>query len=341
MRFSPEELARAVEVIRAHPTVRAAAPHVSKAIGRRVTADAIGKALKKRGVVAMHEVGRDRDIDIPIHFEPDPPVGVLEDTDVVPQRINEAFCRVIIPDSHGEHIDKPARDACIADVRRLQPLEVVLLGDHLDCAGTFSAHQRSYTNEMAESYTSDVAATNEFLDMLQDAAPAADIYYLEGNHEQHVERWAAREIANQKDADMALEKLGPRTVLRLDQRGIRYFQRSTQYMGLSIPGAIKLGKCYFVHGISHAKSAAAVHLARFGANVVFGHVHTPQGITQRTVTAEGIGAWCPGTLARLQPLYAHTAPSSWAHGYAIQHVQADGSFLHINVAILGGRSLLP
>lgn len=248
--------------------------------------------------------------------------------------------RVIIPDSHGEHIDLPARDAFLGDVQKLDPTEIVLLGDHLDCGGTFSTHQRSYTNEMAESYEDDVAAANRFFDMIQRRAPRARFYYLEGNHEAHVERWATRNFLNQKDAVGMLDAYGPQAVLKLRQRGIRYFKRSTQYMGLSIPGAIKLGRCFFVHGVSHSKHAAAQHLARFGANVVFGHVHRVQGINERTVTSAGFGAWCPGTLAKLQPLYAHTAPTSWSHGYGVQFVASSGEFIHVNVPIHKGHSLL-
>lgn len=249
--------------------------------------------------------------------------------------------RVIIPDSHGNHIDIAARDAVILDVKSLCPDEIVLLGDHLDCAGTFSTHQRTYTNEMAEAYGDDVDAANEFLDLLQKAAPKCHNWdYLEGNHEQHVERWASRTFQSQKDAENLLEVYGPSASLKLRDRGIRYYKRSTHYYGISIPGTIKRGACFFVHGISHSKHAAAVHLQRFGANVVFGHIHRSQSTVERTVTSDGFGAWCPGTLAKLQPLYKHTEPSSWSHGYGVQFVNPSGQFLHINVPINKGRSLL-
>jgi metallophosphoesterase superfamily enzyme len=248
--------------------------------------------------------------------------------------------RVVIPDSHGEHVDLRARDAFLGDLKRLAPNEVVYLGDHLDCAGTFSSHQRSYTNEMAESYQDDVIAANDFLDKVCELAPKAECFYLEGNHEAHVERWAARTFLSKKDADKLLEVYGPVKALALRMRGIKYYKRSEHYMGISIPGTIKLGKCYFVHGISHSKHAAATHLARFNANVVFGHIHRSQSVIERSVTADGFGAWCPGTLARLQPLYKHTEPSSWSHGYGVQFVNASGNFLHLNVPILAGKSML-
>src|SRR5271166_4434496 len=122
--------------------------------------------------------------------------------------------RVVVPDSHGEHVDIPARDALLRDLRALQPKEIVLLGDHLDCGGTFNTHQRSYTNEMVESYEDDVEAANRFFDAIQRAAPDAAIHYLEGNHEQHVERWASRIFQSHKDAVGYVERCGPAAVLK-------------------------------------------------------------------------------------------------------------------------------
>lgn len=249
--------------------------------------------------------------------------------------------RVIFPDLHGEHLDKAATDAFLSDLKRLNPEEVVGLGDIIDCGGVFSAHARSYTEELTESYQDDVAACNWFLDEVQKRAPRARIYLLEGNHEQRVERWAASAFPSAKDARMVLERFGPERVLKLKDRGIKYYKRSEFYHGISIPGTIRLGKCFFVHGICHSKHAASTHLARFGANVVFGHVHRSQAVIERTVSSDGIGAFCPGTLAKLQPLYRHTAPSDWSHGYAVQYVAKSGNFMHVNVPIVKGVSLLP
>lgn len=255
-----------------------------------------------------------------------------------------SLVRVAVPDSHGAHIDEAARDAFLRDLARLDPDEVVMLGDHLDCGGTFSAHQRTYTNEMTESYEEDIAACNVFLDAIQAAAPRAQLHYLEGNHEQHVERWAAREFHSKKDADKLLQTFGPEAVLKLADRGIRYYRRAEHYTfngeQVSIPGTIRLGKVFFTHGIAHSKSAAQVHVERFGANVVFGHVHRSQSVVERSVTSDARGAWCPGTLAKLQPLYRHTAPSNWTHGFAIQFINASGSFLHLNIPIFRGTSML-
>lgn len=253
----------------------------------------------------------------------------------------KSIVRLIIPDSHGNHIDLDARKAVVRDAKILDPHEVVLLGDQTDCGGIFSAHQRSYTNEMTESYEDDCEATNEFLDLLQEACPRAAFDELEGNHEQHVERWAARNFARKKDADALLEKYAPENKLELKKRGIRYYKRNTHYQGLSIPGTIRKGRCFFTHGIVASAHATYAHLIRFGASVVHGHTHQAQAYIERTVTSDGHGAWSPGTLAKLQPLYMHTNPTKWSLGYGVQFVAASGLFMHINVPIFsGGRTML-
>lgn len=254
--------------------------------------------------------------------------------------MNRSTVRVVIPDSHGNHVDPLALRAMLRDIKRLDPDVVVGLGDHTDCGGVFTTHQRSYTLEMTESYEDDCAAANMMFDGVQKAAPRADIRVIEGNHEAHVERWVSRTFQSQKDAKSLLAKYAPDAMLNFKSRGIRYYRRSEMYMGLTVPGTIRLGKCFFTHGASHAKNAADVHLALFNAPVVFGHVHRAQESKGRTVTSDGLAAWCPGTLAKLQPLYRHTTPTRWTHGYGVQFVAPSGRFIHINVPIFKGESLL-
>lgn len=252
--------------------------------------------------------------------------------------------RVFIPDSHGNHCDIPARDAFLRDLKRLAPDQIVMLGDHLDCGGVFSTHARAYTSEMTESYDEDVAATNEFLDLIQKAAPRAQIWYHEGNHEARVERFATGTFQNQKDARNFLSVYGVEASLDLKRRGVKYIKRSEFYAGVSIPGVMKFSvngvDVYTVHGISCAKHAASVHLARFGSNVVFGHVHRAMAAYGRTVTKHSIGAWSPGCLAQLQPLYLHTNPSDWAHGYDFEVISPSGLFVHNHVPLVKGVSTL-
>lgn len=248
--------------------------------------------------------------------------------------------RVVIPDSHGSQIDEKAAAAFLADLKFLAPDEIVLLGDHVDTAGVFATHPNNYTEELVYTYEEDIGACARFLDAIKKRAPKAKIHYLEGNHELRVEKYVSRAFLNARDAKAARALLAPDAKLHLKARGIRYYRMGEFHQGLSVRGTIKLGKVYFVHGISACKNAAQAHLDRFGANVVFGHVHRSQALIKRTVASDEIGAWSPGTLAKLQPTYMHSSCTDWSHGYAVQLVEGNGSFLHIQVPIVRGKSML-
>lgn len=250
--------------------------------------------------------------------------------------------RVIVPDSHGSAIDPAARRAFLADVRRLDPDEIVLLGDHADLSGVLSRHAPLALADLEYSYTRDIEAAASFLDDLAAAAPRArSWHYLEGNHEAHLERWAVQTFSSRLDARTVIDTLSPAVLLRLDERGIRYYRQHERYQGLAIPNTIRLGRCYFTHGSFVSKHATAAHVEAFGVSVVHGHTHRAQAYVTRTITSEAIGGWCPGTLAKLRPTYLHTKPSAWTHGYAVQFVaKRSGRFLHVNVPIVKGTSLL-
>lgn len=253
----------------------------------------------------------------------------------------ETFIEVIVPDSHGNHIDLRARDAFLRDLKSLQPHRVIRLGDHTDCGGLFSTHQRTYTNEMAESYEDDIAAENEFLDLSMKAAPGCTEWeQLQGNHEQHCERWAARTYQKRKDAEAYLARNAPEALTRLKERGIRYYKRSEMHQGLAVPGVVRFGKCFFTHGSRAPRHAAMSYAAMFQDNIVHGHTHRAQHVVLRSVTKHAYMAACPGTLAKLQPLYRHTDCTDHTHGYAVRFIARSGRFQYINVPIYNGESLL-
>ena len=139
---------------------------------------------------------------------------------------------------------------------------------------------------------------------------------------------------------MLRRAFAPEYLLKLKERGIKYYRQGETYLGLGIPGAMRLGKCFFWHGVSTAKHAASVNIQQFAGNVVYGHTHREDHCSLRPVSAGDIGAWCPGCLCQLQPLWQHTRPTNWTHGYGVQIVGKNGNFLHINIRIIDGTSLL-
>ncbi len=257
-------------------------------------------------------------------------------------RTKDEIVRVIIPDSHGSAIDPVAAAAFLADLKYLDPDEIVMLGDHVDCGGFLAQHHTlGFVAQTSYSYEEDIQCANHFLDQIQKFAPRAAIHYISGNHECRVERWAVTSaLANSKDSEMLRRAFAPEFLLKLEQRGIKYYRQSMHYQGIRIPGAIKLGKCFFWHSVSSAKDSASVNLRQFGANVVFGHIHREQSASGVPVGLGDIGAWCPGSLTLQQPLWQHTRPTDWTLGFGVQFQARSQNFLHINSRIVKGQSLL-
>ena len=258
------------------------------------------------------------------------------------RRGKEDIVRVIIPDTHGAKVDRAALAACLGDIKSLDPDEVILLGDHVDCGGFLAQHHvMGYVAESSYTYEADIAATNAFLDAVQAAAPRAEIFYCEGNHERRIEMWSLTQtLRNSKDAEFLRRAFAPEFLLRLAERGIKYYRQGEFYDDLPLPGTIRRGKCYFTHGTSTSKQATTTTLNSFAGNVCFGHTHREQSSSARPVHTGQIKAWNPGCLCELQPLWQHGNPVSWTHGWALQLANRSGEFLHLNIPIIGGKSLL-
>lgn len=249
--------------------------------------------------------------------------------------------RVIWPDSHGAYADPAAMAAFLADLKALDPDEIVMLGDHVDCGGFLAQHHTlAYVAQGAYTYEDDIKACRLHLDLAQAAAPRARIYYIEGNHEARIERWCMQQtLAHQKDAEYLRRAFAPEFLLDLKGRGIDYFRRSQHYHDMPVPGMIKLGKCGFLHDPGFTDPRRT--LGRFGMPLVHGHDHQKHALVQPTVGAGEVGVWSFGTLAIKQQLYNHSRPSTHANGYGLHHVARSGHFLTIDVPIIGGASYLP
>jgi UDP-2,3-diacylglucosamine pyrophosphatase LpxH len=259
---------------------------------------------------------------------------------VARRRSGSDIVRVIIPDTHGCLIDKQAVAAMLTDIKALDPQEIILLGDHVDCGGFLAQHHvMGYVAETDYTYEEDLDAAKTFLNALQAAAPRARIEYLEGNHERRVETWCVTQVLrHKKDAEGLRRLLAPEFRLGLKERGIAYYRQGEFYDNLPVPGVIKRGKCFFFHGVSTARNAVSATVDKIAGNCVFGHTHRAQSNIVRRISSGVIGAWNPGCLCQLQPLWQHTAPTDWSHGYAVQLVAEGGAFLHLNIPIIEGES---
>lgn len=254
--------------------------------------------------------------------------------------------RVIVPDSHGCFIDQSAASAMIRDIKLLKPSSIILLGDHLDCGGFLAEHHTwGYVAETDYCFEDDCAATNQFLDELQSAAPQATIEYLEGNHERRIEKWIVTDALRTGKGSRATVKMldslfSTSIVLQLAKRKIPLYKQGEWYDGCHVPGTILRDNRYFTHGQYTSKAAAAAHLSKYNSNIWFGHTHRMDMATKRTVASGPIGAWNPGCLCLLQPFWMHQNLTDWVNGYGIQLVQRGLGHLNLQIPIIDSVSYL-
>ena len=264
----------------------------------------------------------------------------------VTTKLKASHRRVFVGDLHGYYQDAAAVDAFIADMKKIQPAVICLLGDMLDCGGFLAEHQTlGFVAEGEYSFADDVRATADFLDRLQKACPNTAIDYLEGNHEQRIEKWCiTKALRSPIDASALYNLFNPVIVLGLEARGIDYIRQSEFADGVSIRGTKRYGtdhvSVFATHGITTCKHAAARHVERFGGNIVYGHTHRADSYIINTVASTVIGAWSPGCLCERVRLWNHNQPDNWTTGYHLQLVAKSGLFQPINVHLVKGQSMI-
>lgn len=257
------------------------------------------------------------------------------------RRGKDDIVRVTFGDMHGCKMERKAVSALLADIRMLDPDEILLGGDMTDCGGFLAQHfTLGYVAETEYCWEKDNATTNAFLDDLQKAAPRARIELLEGNHENRVERWIITQtLRHHRDAAFLRRILGPEAMLKLKGRGIRFYARNEKHGDCRQPGFVRKGKCFFVHEVSSGKGAAVAAINLVAGNVVFFHTHTASNFVGFRAGVGDVGAWNPGCLCQKRPMWQHTRPNDWTNGYGVQLIARSGNFLHTNVPIVDGQSL--
>ena len=272
--------------------------------------------------------------------------GPVPETPTAAPAVKAEHVRVFIGDLHAYHQDAPAVEAFMADMKVLQPAEICLLGDMIDCSGFLAQHHTmGFVAETPYTFEQDVKALNTFLTRLQVTCPNTRIRFIEGNHEHRIEQWCVTQtLKNETDARFLFEHFNPRSLCRLDARGIEYISKGSFVDDVSIRGTIRYEvngvNMFATHGITACKHAAARHVERFGGNVVYGHTHRDDSYMINTVTNSFIGGWSPGCLCKRVRLWNHNQPDNWTTGYHLQLVSKSGLFQPLNVKLIKGQSLL-
>lgn len=163
--------------------------------------------------------------------------------------------------------------------------------------------------------------------------------HLTGNC--RIEKWIVDQtLRNTRESEFLRKLLGPEVLLKLKERGINYYTRGAHHVKGLPPGWIKLGKVFFTHELGGGKNAASAAVSRTAGNVVFAHTHQESSASLVLPAVGLVKAWNPGCLCQRQPLWRNSNPTNWSHGYAVQFIAKSGEFLHLNIPIWQGSSMI-
>jgi predicted phosphodiesterase len=195
-------------------------------------------------------------------------------------------------------------------VKEFKPDEIILGGDFLDVAALSAWDLQKSRKMEGRRYKKEIARGNLELDYLQ--KHTKKVTYLEGNHEDRVERYL----------DKHSEMVGLIEVpdqLHLSLRGIEFVPMNELY---------KVGKyLYFTHGCYWNAHYAKKTVSEYGCCIVVGHTHRFQVHTifpkmqNEPWVCYGLG--CAGDL---NPAWVRNKPRGHLNQFAVCYVSDDGRF---------------
>jgi len=241
-------------------------------------------------------------------------------------------------DVHIPYHNKTAVSVFVEAVKHFKPDIVVCLGDLLDCS-QFSVHPPTFGFEQTD-FEEDLDAAKGLLDTIQ--KHCGTLVMLEGNHENRIDRWAARTVEGRG----VYTRIVPRIQLSKTLDG-KPRKRFVYIKYGSVDGRYPHYKINFrvmaVHGWSYAKHATKNHLDMSqGKSVIHGHTHRADSTRIQSIWRDDqlIQAHSCGCLCQRIPLYGTGRPVEWVNLFVMGWLGRTSEWI-LPIDILGNHCILP
>ena len=233
----------------------------------------------------------------------------------------------LISDLHSPFESKQAWRLVMAALRDFKADTFVSLGDFMDC---FSVSHWSKSPDRALSLEDEVLHATGLMDEIEAATPGARRIWIDGNHENRLERYL------QDKAPELFSLIGIQKLLRLDERGWEY---------VPYKQSIRVGRLNLTHDIGSAgRYVAYKALDTFQANVATGHTHRLGYAVEGDATGDSHVSHMLGWLGDVEQIdYAHRvrANREWALGFGYGYIDRATGYVHlIPVPIVAGTCMV-
>lgn len=249
---------------------------------------------------------------------------------------------VVIPDTHGKLIYKPAWWCVLKTIEIIKPTGIIHLGDIGEWEScNHHKHKRVRQpdpHETSKSIIQDVKDINRYiLDPLDEVCYHAGVmekHITQGNHDRWIDYFVEKNPDYEHTSIMDAKGYLFKDVLRWDERNWKVYQAGK---------LLKIGHLNYYHGhlyggIHHAWQ----HLLKMGVNVIYGHWHDLQ--TAHITHADGPkGAYSVGCLKSFDPCdneWLENRPVNWAHVCTIVDYYGKGMFSVHPMSIINGHMTL-
>ena len=234
-------------------------------------------------------------------------------------------------------------DVILQIAAKIKPEKIVVLGDMLDLA----PWSTKFATEPGLRFTTQHSLVELFwfLSCLRQTCPSAEIVYLEGNHENRIERALKEKVDEALDVRPANDPEGESSLsiprlLALDTIDVDY--KGPYGADYWLWGQVRIHHGHVVRGNSGGTTSAILNNSSHSQ--IVGHIHRVESHSKTIQTAEGrkvITAMSPGCLCRLDgvvPAFAGK-PLNWQQGFGLVHKSASG--IHITShSIIDGEAVL-
>jgi predicted phosphodiesterase len=225
-------------------------------------------------------------------------------------------------DVHFPEEDPHAWACFLARVADAQPSEIILGGDILEMESASSHGGVARPASLVE----EIEYARAKLTELRGLVPDARITFLEGNHEQRLQRTVVKMLPT-FEGSLAL-----RDLLGLGELDIEWHPYGQ---------TVHRGRLGFTHGWWTPLHHAAKHIRECSTSVMYGHSHRPQSFHIGSGTGHVRGAYGMPCLRTLDAEWCNGRPHGWAHGWGEVYVdEASGRYNAYTVIVVDGCAIV-
>lgn len=235
-----------------------------------------------------------------------------------------------------------------------QPTHIILGGDFLNMEWC-SHWNESLFKEMGfgklrYQINKELEAGKKLIERIRNASPDAKLFFIPGNHEQHL-FWAAQiypalGISTHLDmrkinfkSDMAAA--GSRALADILSEKLEAYKFDMHVLDYN--EELQIGNITYLHG--HQLSVSNTRSLYPNKNIVYGHYHTNNVITLNdngdSNVVQHTAVPCMTRLGPQKPGYLGSKSTRWLNGFWIADVLANGLFDGRVKKILGGKVMIP